>query len=115
MRKSKNPEKNGNCQTVLEARATEGIQMNDPVVKTIKHAKALSLKKWHKARKDLETLLNYTSQPCGFCFHFGNCIDCEVSEKCFETDEQVNTFLNGVLKYIEEDLIPFIENFEPKE
>lgn len=95
---------------------------NDPVVKTIEHAKALSLKKWHKARKDLETLLKHTSDSCGFCFYFehksrysSGCHICEVSDKCHEMDMQVNNFLEGSLVYIEKDLIPFIENFELKE
>jgi len=87
----------------------------DPVVKTIKHAKSLSLRKWHKARKLLEAVLKQTSQPCGFCFwaelHTG-CEDCPVSNKCYELSLQVNAFLEGSLKYIEEDLIPYIENFE---
>ena len=94
------------------------IHLNDPKVKTLKHAKALSLHKWHKARKDLEALLIFTSKACGFCFyndqrHNYGCLECLVKEKCQELDEQVSIFLDGSLKYIEEDLIPFIENFEP--
>lgn len=85
---------------------------NDPIVKTIKHAKSLSLKKWHKARKDLEALLKHTSQPCGFCYYSAGCFECEVRKKCQELDDQVNIFLDGALTYIEQDLIPYIEAFE---
>ena len=91
------------------------ILMNDPVVKTIKHAKSLSLKKWHKVRKDLTALLILTGRPCGFCNYYPLCVECEVKTKCAEMDKQVSRFLDGSLTYIEKDLIPFIENFEPKE
>ena len=89
----------------------------DPKVKTIAHAKTLSLKKWHKAKKDLEALLKHTSHPCGFCFYNDNrqpygCLECLVNEKCQELDEQVNLFLEGSLNYIEKDLIPYLESFE---
>lgn len=87
---------------------------NDPVAKTIKHAKSLSLTKWHQARKDLETLLHFICQPCGFCSYFGGCLECEVWPKCKELEIQVNCFLEGSLTYIEENLIPYIENFELK-
>ncbi len=88
-----------------------------PDVKTLKHAKSLSLQKWNKARKLLETLLKQTSQACGFCFFNDNrqpygCQECYVKEKCQELDEQVNIFLSGSLTYIEEDLIPYIEKFQ---
>lgn len=91
--------------------------MPDPVVKTIGHAKELSLVKWHKARKDLKALLKLTSSPCGFCFYNDSsppygCLECLVKEKCQELDEQVNVLLGGSLIYIEETLIPYIENFE---
>lgn len=89
--------------------------MPDPVVKTIKHAKALSLQKWHKARKHLERILHDVSQPCGFCNYQedkGKCLDCPIDIKCQEQDVQVHLFLEGSLKYIEENLIPYIENFE---
>ncbi len=93
------------------------MSKNDPVVKTLTHAKALSLKKWHKARKDLEALLKYISQGCGFCFYNDNlhsygCLECLVKEKCQELDNQVNRFLEGSLNYIEQDLIPYIEAFQ---
>lgn len=90
----------------------------DPVVKSIKHAKALSLKKWHKARKDLEALLRFVSEPCGFCHYYGGCVNieneklCLVTSKCMELNEQVNLFLEGSLNYIEDNLIPWIENFQ---
>jgi len=92
------------------------IPMNDPVVKTIEHAKSLSLQKWHKTRKLYEALLKQTTEPCGFCYwvadlHTG-CWDCPVYTKCWELSTQVNAFMEASLKYIEEDLIPYIENFE---
>ena len=86
--------------------------MTDPVVKTIAHAKELSLKKWHKSRKLLEALLEHTSQPCGFCHYSGGCIECEVLNKCHELTIQVNVFLEGSLNYIEQDLIPYLEKFQ---
>ncbi len=89
----------------------------DPVVKTIAHAKVLSLKKWHKSRRLLEALLKHTSASCGFCFYTYNlhnygCLECPVKEKCQELDEQVSIFLDGSLNYIEQDLIPYIEKFQ---
>ena len=87
----------------------------DPGVKTIAHAKEASLKKWHAIRKDLERILKDASQPCGFCNYQddkGRCMDCPVFDKCQEQDVEVHLFLEGSLKYIEEDLIPYLEKFQ---
>jgi len=100
------------------ARRFTPMPKTDPVVKTIKHAKSLSLKKWHKIRKELVAVLIHASQECGFCFYNRTnsqpyiCLECPVKEKRQELDEQVNIFLSGSLTYIEEDLIPYIENFQ---